>query len=65
MKYDAKKLRDARLKKRLTRTEVARRAGLSVESVSRIEKGKAPWLKAIREIEAVLGIDDAIKTESA
>lgn len=31
-------------------------------AVNQVEKGKGPWLKAIREIEKVLGLTDVIKT---
>lgn len=61
MKYDFKKLRQARIQRRLTQTEVARMAGLSIAAVNQVELGKGPWLKAIREIEKVLGVTDVIK----
>jgi len=62
MKYDFKKLKAARIEKRLTQTEVAYLTGLTTSAVSQVEAGKGPWLKAIREIERVLGVKDAIRT---
>lgn len=63
MQYDFERLKAARINKRLTQTELARRAGLTASAVSQIEKGKGPWLKAIREIEQVLGVRSVIKTK--
>lgn len=56
MKYDFKKIKAAREDKRLTKTELARRVGLSLTTVVAVEKGRAPWLKAIRKIEKYLGV---------
>jgi len=63
MQYDFAKLRAVRIRKRMTQTELARRTGLSNAAISQIERGNGPWLKAIREIEQVLGIKDVIKEE--
>jgi transcriptional regulator with XRE-family HTH domain len=57
MKYDFKKLKAARIAQRLTRTELASRAGVSIAAVSQIESGRGPWIKAIRELERVLGVN--------
>ncbi len=65
MQYDFEKLKTARIRKRLTQTEVARLAGLSVAAVSYVEKGRGPWLKAIREIERVLDVKNVIKTRKS
>lgn len=65
MQYDFDKLKNARLRRRLTQTEVAKRAGLSVAAVNQVELGKGPWLKAIREIEQVLGVRNVIKTKQS
>lgn len=65
MKYDFRKLKEARIRKRLTITELAQRAGISIAAVSQVENGKGPWLKAIREMEAVLGVRNVIKAKSA
>ena len=56
MTYDFRKLKRARRAARLTQTELARRTGLTCSAISQIESGRAPWLKAIREIERVLGV---------
>lgn len=62
LQYSPERIREARIQRRWTQTELARRAGLSVMAVHKIENGKGPWLKAIHEIELVLGITDVIKT---
>lgn len=56
MKYDFRKLKAKRVALRLTQTELAKRAGLSVGAVSTVESGKGPWLKAIREMERILDV---------
>lgn len=56
MKYRQSVLRDARLLKGFTKTELAAATGLSVGAVTLIEQGKAPWLKAIRTIAKYLNI---------
>ena len=65
MRYDFKKLKRARINKRMTQTELARRCGLSNGAVSQIEKGRGPWLKAIREMETVLEVNVIKTTKSA
>ena len=60
MRYDFKKLKDAREERLLTQTDVARLAGLSVTTVNQVEAGKAPWKKAIRKIAAVLKVQDVV-----
>lgn len=62
MEYDAQKIRNRRIDRRMTQTELARRCGLTCSAVSQIEAGNGPWLKAIREIEKVLGVKNVIKT---
>lgn len=61
MKYDFKQLREARIERRWTQTELAEKAGLVVSTVSKVESGNYFWLKAIREMESVLGVS-VIKT---
>lgn len=58
IKYDFKKLKLARIERRLTQTEVARLIGFSVTAVNQVERGKGPWLKVIREMERVLGVSN-------
>lgn len=60
MQYDFEKLRAARERKLLTQTEVAELTGLSVSTVNQVENGKAPWIKAIRRIAAVLQVEDVV-----
>lgn len=61
LKYDFEKLKDARERQMLTKTEVARRAGVTVATVHYVESGKAPWLTAIRKIASVLEVRNVIK----
>lgn len=57
MKYSPKRLKDARIQKRMTAIELAREAGVSRTTISLIENGKAGnWVKAMRKIERVLGV---------
>jgi transcriptional regulator with XRE-family HTH domain len=65
MQYDFTKIQEARLKRRMTKTELAKRTGLSVATIHYVETGRGPWLKAIREIEHVLGIKNVIKTKQS
>ncbi len=44
----------------LTRLEVARMAGVSHTAVQEIEAGRAPWIKAIRKVAAVLEVRNVI-----
>lgn len=60
MKYDFKKLKAARERKLMTLTELAYLSKLSVATVYRVENGKAPWLKAIRQIAEVLQVKDVV-----
>lgn len=61
MKYNFQKLRQARERRLLTLTEVAKLAGVSHTAVREVEAGK-PWKTAIRKIAAVLEVTDVVKT---
>ena len=56
MKYNHRKLKKARIKKRLTMTELSERTKLSIGTISTIEQGRGPWLKALRVLEDVLNV---------
>ncbi len=59
MKYRASTFKNARLRRMWTQSELARRAGVSVQTVNFIENGKAGlWLKALRNIAVVLGLSE-------
>jgi len=60
MKYDFRKLKAAREQRLMTRTELAELTGLSLATVSMVEKGKAPWKKAIRKIAKELKVADVV-----
>ena len=60
-KYRFRLLKEERERRMLTRTELAKRAGVSCATVSMVERGKGPWLKAIRSISEVLGVKDVVK----
>jgi transcriptional regulator with XRE-family HTH domain len=63
VRYDFKKLKAAREQKLMTMTELAEAAGISLKAVSKIEQGKAPWIKAIRKVAAVLGVTNVVLPE--
>lgn len=62
--YDFKKIQKARIEKRMSQAEVAALAGLSADTVSKLERGLAPWLKAIEAVEQVLGITVNVRAKS-
>jgi Predicted transcriptional regulators len=55
--YKPTVLTDARLRKGLTQTELAKKTKLSIQAVNQIELGNGPWLKAIRTIAKHLDVD--------
>lgn len=63
MKYDNVKLRNARLEKLITQTELAKITGLSPATITTVEQGRGPWIKAIRKMQAALGVKDVVKTD--
>lgn len=57
MKYDHRKIKQARIRKLMTQAEVAKKAKLSTGAVNLIELGKAPmWVKAFRQLLPVLDL---------
>jgi transcriptional regulator with XRE-family HTH domain len=63
MRYNFRKLKAAREQRLMTRTELAELTGLSLATVSMVEKGKAPWKKAIRAIAKELKVTDVVLPE--
>lgn len=63
MKYRHKELKAAREKRLMTQTELGVRCGLTHATVSMVERGKAPWKKAIREMALVLGVKNVVVSE--
>ena len=64
MRYDHKKLKDAKDAQLLTSRELARKAGISESALSKILRGGTPWIKAIRSVAKVLGVDDVVITSA-
>jgi transcriptional regulator with XRE-family HTH domain len=56
-RYRPTVLQDARLIKGLTQTELARKTKLSVSAVNTIERGRGPWIMALRAIAKHLDVD--------
>jgi transcriptional regulator with XRE-family HTH domain len=56
MRYDGKKLMEARLAKGWDQTETAYRAGVSVSTISRVESGDRQRPPTIKKIAKVLGV---------
>lgn len=65
MKYDFKKLKAARENMLLTQTQVAAATNLSVTTINQVERGKAPWIKAIRKIAAFLQVSDVVRSNGS
>lgn len=60
MQYDYKKIKAAREAKLWTMRETARKAKIHETTYHAIENGKGPWIKALRKVTAVLGVEDVV-----
>lgn len=60
MRYDYKKLKAAREAKLWTMRETAKKAGIHETTYHAIENGRGPWIKALRKVIAVLGVEGVV-----
>jgi DNA-binding XRE family transcriptional regulator len=58
-------VKDARKKLMLSKSELARKAGISLLTVDRLEKGKACRIRTKRKILKALGFNPWLKKETA